>query len=409
MSALPKSTALLAALLLTVPLAAAMDTDGDGIDDVADNCPSVANADQADIDFDQVGDVCDPCVDPDFDGFGNPGYPATTCPLDNCPFAENPDQTDTDGDGVGDPCTYCATLGALINFAGLARKNFLVTAGRGTDHTAVYSELNYNVCATRTDMASALVPGYGDTAGVVSTKSTGTGIVWQARKIFEDFPLNTLEGPMVTAGAGVRGVEFVGPQTAVDATGTHPLLAKCRQAMADAVTASAALAALPPSRVLGTVVIRNNDERLSIDAAPNEVIDIDTLVIRSGPLEKVYFRGDPRNVCDDTAFRLDIYGGPAIINVRKLFIGDCAHIYSDTSHNIFNVTGPGSQVYIGISAEVPGSILAPERHIMLEGSGYDVPTFIEGALWAKRVRMDGYSRLGDGYPPLREVCQSAFP
>ena len=35
------------------------DGDGDGICDADDNCPSVANADQHDIDGDTVGDVCD--------------------------------------------------------------------------------------------------------------------------------------------------------------------------------------------------------------------------------------------------------------------------------------------------------------------------------------------------------------
>lgn len=37
------------------------DADGDGIPDSADNCPEVANADQADTDGDGIGDACDPC------------------------------------------------------------------------------------------------------------------------------------------------------------------------------------------------------------------------------------------------------------------------------------------------------------------------------------------------------------
>lgn len=36
------------------------DTDGDGVANAADNCPSIANADQADRDDDGLGDACDP-------------------------------------------------------------------------------------------------------------------------------------------------------------------------------------------------------------------------------------------------------------------------------------------------------------------------------------------------------------
>ena len=36
-----------------------VDTDGDGIADVADNCPEDSNADQSDVDGDGIGDTCD--------------------------------------------------------------------------------------------------------------------------------------------------------------------------------------------------------------------------------------------------------------------------------------------------------------------------------------------------------------
>lgn len=81
--------------------------DDDGVPDLDDNCPSVANADQADADGDGIGDACDNCilvanldqVDSDGDGLGN------AC--DNCPKAANADQLDSDGDGVGDACDNC--------------------------------------------------------------------------------------------------------------------------------------------------------------------------------------------------------------------------------------------------------------------------------------------------------------
>jgi len=71
-----------------------IDTDGDGVPDVTDNCPLVPNADQLDTDGDGLGDACDPDDD-------NDTIPDVT---DNCPLVPNTDQTDTDGDGIGDAC-----------------------------------------------------------------------------------------------------------------------------------------------------------------------------------------------------------------------------------------------------------------------------------------------------------------
>ena len=74
--------------------------------DVCDSCPHVGNTDQADVDLDGVGDACDPCIDPDADGFGSDGL-ARVCPLDNCPDDSNASQSDSDGDGAGDVCDPC--------------------------------------------------------------------------------------------------------------------------------------------------------------------------------------------------------------------------------------------------------------------------------------------------------------
>lgn len=74
------------------------DADDDGIDDTADNCPNNANANQADADHDGIGDVCDPVYNPDTDGDG------ITDAADNCPNTANADQADADGDHIGDIC-----------------------------------------------------------------------------------------------------------------------------------------------------------------------------------------------------------------------------------------------------------------------------------------------------------------
>ena len=83
------------------------DTDGDGIKDPLDNCPTLSNPDQVDLDNDRIGDVCDDCIDPDYDGFGIQGYPTTTCQPDNCNYISNPDQQNQDTDSLGDACDNC--------------------------------------------------------------------------------------------------------------------------------------------------------------------------------------------------------------------------------------------------------------------------------------------------------------
>ncbi|MBA2751461.1 MAG: thrombospondin type 3 repeat-containing protein, partial [Actinobacteria bacterium] len=44
---------------MQIPLVPHPDADGDGVEDVLDNCPDVANPDQADADGDGIGDACD--------------------------------------------------------------------------------------------------------------------------------------------------------------------------------------------------------------------------------------------------------------------------------------------------------------------------------------------------------------
>jgi thrombospondin type 3 repeat protein len=108
--------ALLALLAATGPAAAhpePNDIDGDNVVNAADNCMANFNPDQLDVDGDGVGNACDTDYDPDGDGFFNP--PNGT-PLDNCPDVANPDQAPSAVDPtIGDACDDDADLDGIFD------------------------------------------------------------------------------------------------------------------------------------------------------------------------------------------------------------------------------------------------------------------------------------------------------
>jgi large repetitive protein len=131
----------------------ATDQDGDGIPDAMDNCPTVFNpvrpmdmGMQSNVDGDMDGDACDPCplnanttvctpLPPgDSDGDGVPNA------TDNCPSVPNPDQADADGDMKGDLCDPCP-MDANPGDAACPTTIYAIKSGAATGKVAIKNAL----------------------------------------------------------------------------------------------------------------------------------------------------------------------------------------------------------------------------------------------------------------------------
>jgi hypothetical protein len=101
-------------------VAGSLDFDRDTIPNILDNCPTVANANQADLDHNLIGDACQVGIDSDGDGIIDTGidtdgdgildYDPVHNTLDDCPLIKDPDQEDNDHDKVGNACVVAAAL-----------------------------------------------------------------------------------------------------------------------------------------------------------------------------------------------------------------------------------------------------------------------------------------------------------
>jgi hypothetical protein len=121
------------------------DDDGDGVLDLADNCPLAPNAPQANYDGDRFGDACDPCppladdapIDRDTDGVADACDPDPVLPGDHIVLfdafrdglaAWTPTGTWTVGaDGVGIDLTHGAQA-SLVRPISVATRTSVITA-----------------------------------------------------------------------------------------------------------------------------------------------------------------------------------------------------------------------------------------------------------------------------------------
>lgn len=362
------------------------DRDSDGVVDIYDDCPDLADPAQADFDYDGVGDLCDPCTDPDRDGFGLPGFPASTCPIDNCATVYNPDQTDSDHDGVGDACFLCQHIAPLTRYALAAKVMWHEKASK----TGQYStELNSSACTPRAVLGSLQFNDNEGGTNLIATRASGTAVTF-SRVTNDDLLYNPshITGDLITGGGQIKGLVDV--DGVIDTSGTNPEVARCRDALATMSQASAYFAALPPTRTLGNVHLgrRPSDydggDYLELDLDPGEVVNIDSLVT-----EGFSFRRDAQGnrSCDENnPPEIYLSGGPAVLNIDQLALGNCTKVYVD-GDILFNIPGPGRYVSIGYEVYAY-NVLAPERTIKTVGTDTDYFT-IASFLWGKRVQSTG--------------------
>ena len=154
--------------LITCPLLP-IDSDGDGVADSVDNCPTISNPSQTDSDGDGIGDDCDDTptgptpIDSDGDGVADS--------VDNCPTISNPSQTDSDGDGIGDDCddtptgptpggggcliataAYGTELAPQVQFLREIRDNTVMSTASGTSFMTGFNQLYYLFSPAIADM-----------------------------------------------------------------------------------------------------------------------------------------------------------------------------------------------------------------------------------------------------------------
>ena len=174
-----------------------VDLDADGVPDDLDNCPLVANPNQADADGDGLGDACEtdlPVVDLDADGIPDDS--------DNCPFVANPDQADSDGDGFGDACDFVVPPSGLT-IARIFGNNVLelsdATVWETSRFVALFWQAGDSVVTTTTGLNNIdrndSVDVFGEQVGSV----LGEGTIWQL--IRPDGVVNVVEAVQLLDGS----------------------------------------------------------------------------------------------------------------------------------------------------------------------------------------------------------------
>jgi LysM repeat protein len=185
------------------------DSDGDGISNPLDNCPSVANPDQKDSNGDGIGDACG--------GKDNDGIIDA---LDNCPSAYNPDQKNSYGGPAGDACE--SESGTRLNGSA---NNIIVYEMTGVAEVQFYSAAGQQLGGvSNAALINLAANGVGKTLnvtsnGVVTVTYLGGGVFSVANaSLSSTFPLSGI--PANSSANPAPSGTSVAPVTATPGTYT---------------------------------------------------------------------------------------------------------------------------------------------------------------------------------------------
>jgi len=169
------------------------DSDGDGISNPLDNCPSVANPDQKDSNGDGIGDACG--------GKDNDGILDA---LDNCPSVYNPDQKNSYGGPAGDACE--AESGTRLNGSA---NNIIVYEMTGVAEVQFYTASGQQLGgASNAALINLAASGAGKTLNVNSTGTVtvtylGGGVFSVTNaSVSSTFPLSGIPASVSAAPSG---------------------------------------------------------------------------------------------------------------------------------------------------------------------------------------------------------------
>jgi choice-of-anchor A domain-containing protein len=255
--------------------------------------------------------------------------------------------------GAACPQSPCDCVGEARSFAGIGARTARLASGRYGSG----AEAEGDLCAPSVVVSSVPFPLGSDTStrNLVALKPTGIAAIITGG--------SQVAGDVVTGGGGVIQKTLATISGVIDTSGTDPRLASCAQAIADAAAASALLAALPPTRDLGSIRLRS------------DLVDIDNLVLHADPGVNVWTATEiqvrapyPDFIANGVHIVMAPDTDAVIINTSRLKLnGVGSGIYvsgiGEDSKLVVNVPGAGPTVVVKGYGEVEGFLLAPERTV----------------------------------------------